>query len=339
MTKPINVLILGGRDGGKYLFRQSPSRKLKWGNVRFLFVDSEPDYIDWLVVCHSSSIGVPIKFRVDPSHTVFISMEPPAWGKPTAFFRQFTHFVSCDSSIDHPNITSKNGFSWWVGLKVRFENGHQISSVIEHDYDSFSSMPIPKKMDRISIITSGNKLLPGHYKRLRFIEKLKRHPISRNVDFFGGYTNPIEDKLEGLLHYKYHIALENSSIDDYWTEKFADPLLAYSMPIYYGCTNISTYFSEGGYINIDIDDFDQAVNIIQNALEKDLFSREFDSLLSARSKILNEYNILQLISDICNEPASRIDDVTIYPQNYFALPNKKFVHRVLGSLKRVIWGS
>ena len=339
MTKPISVLILGARDGGKYLFRQSPGRKLMWNNVRFSLSASEPDNVDWLVVCHSSSIWEPIKARVDPSHTVFISMEPPAWGKPAAFFRQFSHLVSCDTSIDHPNITGKNGFSWWVGLKVCFDDGHQISSIIEHDYDSFSSMPIPEKMDRISIITSGNKHFPGHYKRLRFIDNLKKHPISRYIDFFGGYTNPIEDKLDGLLRYKYHIALENSSIDDYWTEKFADPLLAYSMPIYYGCTNISSYFSDGGYITIDIDDFDRAVLIIKKALENDLFSREFDSLLSARSKILNEYNILQLIADICNKPASRIDEVTIYPRNYFPLPKEKFVQRVLGRVKRTISGS
>lgn len=337
MTKPINVLIRSGKDGGLGLFRQSPSRKLEWGNVHFVLDNAELDHVDWLVVCHSSSITEPIKTTVDPNHIVFISMEPPAWGRPEAFYRQFSHLISCDSSIDHPNVVKKNGISWWAGLKVRFENGHRISSEFEHDYDSFRSMPVPRKMNRISIITSGISSFPGHHKRLRFLEKLKKHPISQHIDFFGGYTNPIEDKLDGLLDYKYHIALENSAIDDYWTEKFADPLLAYSLPIYYGCKNIDCYFPDGGYIPIDIEDFDGAVSTIYNSLKKDVYDKNFDSLLSARNKILNDYNILQLIADVCNELASRVDDVTIYPQSYFAPPKRSSLRRVLGRAKRFLW--
>ena len=55
--------------------------------------------------------------------------------------------------------------------------------------------------------------------------------------------NPIEDKFDALIGYKYHLALENSVIPDYWTEKLADSLLAWCKPIYYGCPNINDYFS------------------------------------------------------------------------------------------------
>lgn len=332
----IKVLLTSGLSGDRTIARQFPMGKTQWGDIQFFFGDESEEQYDWWVVCHSSSISAQTAAICDPEHIVFISMEPPTWGRPEAFFRQFSHLVSCDSGIDHPNLIKKNGISWWVGVKVRFENGHHISREFVHDYDSFSSMPVPEKKDRISIITSGKKRFPGHHKRLRFIEKLKKHPISQHIDFFGGYTNPIEDKLDGLLGYKYHVALENSSIDDYWTEKFADPLLAYSMPIYYGCTNIDAYFPEGGYIAIDIDDFDRTVSIIEHALDKDIFSKKFDTLLSARSKILNEYNILRLVADICREPAGRFDEVTIYPQSSFLLPKKPFFFRVLRKARRYL---
>lgn len=317
MAKPIKVLIHSDLDNGAILIRHSPGRKQKWGNVIFVFDSAELDYVDWVVICHSSSLNKPITVRVDPKHVVFISMEPPAWGKPIKFFGQFSHIVTCDSHLNHSKVIQKNGITWWAGLRVKFENGHKISSKYIHDYDSFSNMAIPEKKNRISIITSGNKSFPGHHKRLRFIEKLKKHPISKHIDFYGGYINPIEDKLDGLLEYKYHIALENSSIPDYWTEKFADPLLAFSMPIYYGCTNIVKYFPSGSYININIDDFDNTVLAIEDALENDLYSQNFNSLLKARKMVLNDYNILQLISEICTHHANQVDQVILNPLDYF----------------------
>jgi hypothetical protein len=330
--KKINVLIHADGGGSMFIFRQSPGRLQEWGNVKFFLSPSDLDYFDWWVICHSASISKPLSAKVDPRHTVFISLEPPDWGRPEAFYNQFSHLVTCDKNSNHAQTTLKNGIIWWAGLKVKFNKGHQISNVFHHDYDSFRQMEIPKKKDRISIITSGNRSFPGHKKRLIFIEKLKRHPISKYIDFFGGYYNPIEDKLDGLWEYKYHIALENSAINDYWTEKFADPLLAYTVPIYYGCKNIDSYFPEGGYINIDIDNFNKSVSSIQNAIENNFYEKNLDALILARNKILNKYNILQLIADICTHHANDVEDVELQPLNYFVQPKKPFAVRVFRKL-------
>jgi len=333
MAESVTVLLTSGGSNNSLIFRQSPGRQPSWSNVRFVTDRSQIDPVDWWVICHSSAITQPLSAKCDPNHTVFISMEPPAWGRPEGFYNQFSYLVSCDPNIKHPNLIQKNGLTWWAGLKVKFEEGHRISDSFSYDYDSFSSMAVPEKRDRISVITSNKKYFPGHKKRLQFIEKLRRHPISQYIDFFGGYHNPLEDKLDGLLGYKYHLALENSTVDHYWTEKFADPLLAYTLPIYYGCSNISDYFPEGSYLPIDIDNFDAAVALIQQALERDIYTKQLENIKTAHNKVLNEYNILQLISDLCQESAREFKPTTIYPASHFQIPRKSTLHRIFNRIK------
>jgi hypothetical protein len=337
LKKKITVLITAGKNAGdSRVFRQLPSGEDLWGGVNFVSDASNLSHVDWWVVCHSSSLPEPLTVKVDPSHVVFISMEPPDWGRPEMFYNQFSHLITCDSGVRHPNVIHKNGVTWWAGLKVKFENGHQISDVFSHNYESFKAMKVPEKKNRISIITSSHKFFPGHKKRLRFLERLRDHRISEHIDFFGGGFNPIEDKLDGLMGYKYHIALENSSIDDYWTEKFVDPLLAYSLPIYYGCKNISDYFPDGGFLEIDIEKFDHAVDVIQSALERDLWKEQFRAIEVARDKILDDYNIFHLIADLCNDKAKEIKTVTLYPQSYFLNVKKPLLRWALARFKRLV---
>ena len=61
---------------------------------------------------------------------------------------------------------------------------------------------------------------------------------------FGKGINGFEDKWDTLRDYKYHIVIENSSFDDYWTEKLADNYLAECFPFYHGCKNINKYFDK-----------------------------------------------------------------------------------------------
>ncbi|MDB2522374.1 glycosyltransferase family 10 [Planktomarina temperata] len=54
----------------------------------------------------------------------------------------------------------------------------------------------------------------------------------------------MDDKLESLRDYRFHIAIENSSYDGYFTEKITDCFLAGTYPIYYGCKNLDQYFQK-----------------------------------------------------------------------------------------------
>ena len=82
-----------------------------------------------------------------------------------------------------------------------------------------------------------------------------RHHIANNikdVDLFGrGTPNPIDNKEESLVDYRYSIVIENSKTDNYFTEKLIDCLAVGTIPIYWGCSNLNDYFNLEGIITFN----------------------------------------------------------------------------------------
>jgi hypothetical protein len=64
-----------------------------------------------------------------------------------------------------------------------------------------------------------------------------------------------EFKLDTMARYKFTVAFENASDADYVTEKFYDPLIAGSVPLYLGAPNIEE-FSPGENCFINVSDFE-----------------------------------------------------------------------------------
>jgi hypothetical protein len=124
----------------------------------------------------------------------------------------------------------------------------------------------------------------GHFKD-------KIHAYGRGFHF-------IPDKYDGLAPYKYSIAIENSVHRDYWTEKLTDCYLSLTMPIYFGCPNVTDYFAPESLIKIDINDYNGAIRIIEESIASDLYSRHFEALRKARNQVLNEYQIFPALLDI-----------------------------------------
>jgi hypothetical protein len=90
-----------------------------------------------------------------------------------------------------------------------------------------------------------------------------------------------------LFDAMFHIAIENTSINNYFTEKIVDCFQTRTVPIYYGCKNINDYFNPMGILqahNLDeIIDFANAVtpefyNSMMKAIEENfLYSEEHTS--------------------------------------------------------------
>lgn len=99
-------------------------------------------------------------------------------------------------------------------------------------------------------------------------------------------------KLPGLLPYSYSLVMENSIQRNYWTEKLADAYLAWCVPVYWGCPNISDFFPPESYVTINLDiSADELSEIISMPVNEKTKS----SLAAAREAILNEYNIWEVI--------------------------------------------
>ena len=252
---------------------------------------------------------------------------------PYRFYKQFAHVVSCDPQLRHPSLHRANGLTWWAGINVDFSQGHRFSAVVNHDYDSFSSMAAPAdKWDRISVITSNKTSFPGHQRRLAFIEKLKCSPLADCIDFYGGGHNPIPDKLAALLPYKYHLTLENSQIPGYWTEKLADPLLAYCLPFYHGCPDIHDFFSPEACVPINID-CDADIAMMEQAIVTDLYGQRLAAITAARQQVLHDFNIFELMASIATRPASQLKNCTLrHPGRY----KQSFPRRAASKLRNLI---
>ena len=56
---------------------------------------------------------------------------------------------------------------------------------------------------------------------------------------------------EDLFYSMFHLCVENQQVRHYFTEKVIDPMLTYTIPVYWGCPNIGSYFHTEGMILFD----------------------------------------------------------------------------------------
>jgi len=123
-----------------------------------------------------------------------------------------------------------------------------------------------EKTKLVSMISSNKAMIPGHRKRLEFVEKFKGQ-----VDLYGRGFNDISCKEDGLRDYMFSIAVENAVYGTYFTEKLTDCFATGTIPIFYGCRGVTEYFNEDGIIFLD-DEFDVS------SLTEDLYYSKMDAI-------------------------------------------------------------
>lgn len=105
-------------------------------------------------------------------------------------------------------------------------------------------------------------------KRLEYLSELMEYI---HIDSYGTWRRNCrinEDsgykmKLDIIKRYKFTIAFENAISKDYVTEKFFDPLIMGSVPIYFGAPNIDD-FSPGDYSFIDTRNYDSPKSLAED---------------------------------------------------------------------------
>ena len=108
-----------------------------------------------------------------------------------------------------------------------------------------NAFQVYKKSKLVSAIASNKAFLPGHVKRLEFINSIRG-----KVDLFGrGMGVELASKLDGLKDYMFSVAIENVENNDYYfTEKITECFLTGTVPIYHGCLNIGEFFDTRGIL-------------------------------------------------------------------------------------------
>ncbi len=253
MIKKIAVNIVSDLDD----FRWLPLINMRPKIVSYIF-SKTPVEADFHVVYHVKTKMVIPNVR---SRIAFVISEPPEIEIiKLRFLKQFgvVFTPEFDYLRDLPNVKFCGGLlPWQAGFS--FGNGGvtQNKSLEELVSSWASERPI-----LLSVITSDKKMTPQQKQRLDFISFLESQ--IEGIEVFGRGFNEIDDKADILLKSQYHLALENSSHNGYWTEKFVDPLICGAQIIYAGDKKLSDLFKS--YIPIDLDDFDVAKGAIVDAI-------------------------------------------------------------------------
>lgn len=244
-------------------------------------IDNDCKKCDYWIVWGDLPIDVQrMKISCPKGNLIYMTDEAFAEKKfNQAFLNQFDIVLSCRTDIAHKNLIRTHEINTWHIKK-------QFSELDNNDH-------IEKKK-KISVVSSDLTFLPGHKKRFAFVNKMIGHFKDR-IDVFGKGTNPIADKWDGLANYKYSIAIENSALPGYFTEKITECYLAHTFPIYYGAPDIADYFDPSSFLIIDIDDYKTSIQAIEKLLEEDPWEKREQLLMEQKHLYLSNYHLFSAI--------------------------------------------
>ncbi len=281
--------------------------------------EAEPDFV---LVINKIPFDTPNDVTVAPENIICLALEPPE--NKEVFDRnghkQFHKFLACTRPVDRP----------------KYEIHPPVFQIWSHRANEYFTNHNVLKTKEISVIASNITDIPGHRKRLSFLQTLRQ--LSHGaIEFFGRGTNPVQDKYDALLPYKYSVAIENSSIDNYFTEKITDCFVAETLPFYYGCTNIAEYFPQEALIWIDIEKQEQAWKTMQTAIANNEFEKRIDHIREAREIYLRQFHPASGFANIVKkyyDPTATKRKIKLKP--YRAPLPFRFINKIRRQLIRMI---
>lgn len=86
--------------------------------------------------------------------------------------------------------------------------------------------------------------------RISIIDTVESYkPITYGGPFRNNTGGPVADKIEFISGYKFNLALENSCVPGYVTEKIVEPFAAGTVPVYWGSEWVNNDFNPSAFIN------------------------------------------------------------------------------------------
>ena len=263
----------------------SKQLQLTWTNKR--------EEIDYYVIINSP----PQNEYYDPSRTIVFQMEPwvnnlnnnwgvKTWGDwaepdPNKFLKVFSH------------KTHLNNVQWQINMPPT---------------------EINKSLNKISCVCSQKNFDDGHILRNKFIKYIETQAKNeeeesfinvfgqKNYHEFKSYIGPLkdDDKLNALVPYKYYFSAENNSESNYATEKIWEPILCETLCFYWGCPNLHEYIDPLAYVQLPLDNFEESLKIVKQAIEEDWWSQRIDIIKREKQKILNELGFFPSLNKLIN---------------------------------------
>jgi hypothetical protein len=136
-----------------------------------------------------------------------------------------------------------------------------------HSKDKYKELSTMDKNLEISYICGPKKLIDGHFLRHKIYEMGSEIKMEKKWI----YSCPMEEKYKCFESSMFHLCIENSARKDYFTEKIVDAFITRTIPIYWGCTNITDYFDPRGFFIINSEE--EFLSLINSLTEDDYNSR------------------------------------------------------------------
>lgn len=206
---------------------------------------------------------------------------------------------------------SKEMFGGYSGIREgflpMFYRHHEITH--RDHFLKYSEIGQRKKLCIIvsSIASPNNHKWTNHNytKRHNFVNRLLQSDLQ--FDFYGNGWNTQDPRYKGstpnkhktLRNYEYSIAIENVCENNYISEKFFDCILNNTVPLYYGCPNIDSFYGTNSFYNIDIEDTSVISEIKKIILQSSKSMAK--NVLVSKDMYFKNSNIFDLIREIIYE--------------------------------------
>jgi hypothetical protein len=247
---------------------------------------------DYLVVCGKAS---PTGFPKD--RVMGIIMEPswtPNWDRAMASYAG-TIFVHDNSLFGFKNETTK------VIERPSLMFTEFYNSPETMDYFLNTRF---EKTKKINIIVSGmnNKFYGNTYnQRIAFVEMVMKQKLP--IEIYGRLwrpngewlKGPFEKKLDIIKDYEFSIGIENSCERNYISEKFFDSYMVNTVPVYYGCPNITDIYDKDSFIALDINDPNKYIPLLEDLLHKRSSADYLEQVIAMKKRYLRENNLYTVI--------------------------------------------
>lgn len=116
----------------------------------------------------------------------------------------------------------------------------------------------------VSFMCGPKQLIEGHHLRHQIFNN-QNQVTTPTEYFYKGEKRPCWSSM-------FHIAVENSRNQGYFTEKIVDAFLSKTIPIYWGCPNLGDFFDLDGVITFNT--ADELTMILNNLTEEDYDKRK-----------------------------------------------------------------
>ena len=175
------------------------------------------------------------------------------------------------------------------------ESGHELE-IYKYPKTKFCNM----------VVSNPNCKTRNHF--FKILTKLKR--VDSGGRFMNNMGGPINDKLKFIAEYRFTIAFENESYPGYTTEKLVEPMLAGSIPIYWGNPKINTEFNSESFINVH--EYSSLREVADHILEIEENNKLYNEiklkpwLINDRPTANQDYNLISnrlriVINDLMNQ--------------------------------------